>query len=588
MSKIGRLLSVNHAGLPRLPIPELGDTMTRYLASVRPLASDAEYNEQVGLVEAFTKGTGKELQQSLVARDAAQAALNERPFFHFENYWDDAYLCARCPNPVNISPFYIMQKPSQSTGVENAARFVHGALQWLVTARNGELKDDGGDMSQLAMFLGTTRIPQLVRDTLEFHADTSSHIVVQRSGKFYRVEVMKQGVPASVADLTATFNAIKQNATTDDTPCISSLTTEDRDVWANARTELISSSAANKNSIKDIDTALLMVALDHGQEDGPASTAKSLLHGTAPNATYKNRWYDKHQLVVDDAGNTGMIFEHSFSDGGSWNKAIGDFWPIVTGNHSLSPAATLPFQELSWEFSEKTMNSIKAAEVKLEKDIDEETQVAVVNWEEYGKDAIKQCKVSPDAFVQQAFQVAYQQVHGKPAATYEAAAMRGYFHGRTETIRSLTVEGNDFARSMARGEGSTEVLREKLVAAAKAQSGVARLAAGGQGIDRHLMSLKMEATEHNVVDSSDASLELFSSPLYAQSSTWTLSTSNVTSPFIDYFGFGAVTTHGYGLGYMTFNNRLPIHLSAFRSGETKVSDMADSVEDALRKMMKLF
>jgi Choline/Carnitine o-acyltransferase len=43
---------------------------------------------------------------------------------------------------------------------------------------------------------------------------------------------------------------------------------------------------------------------------------------------------------------------------------------------------------------------------------------------------------------------------------------------------------------------------------------------------------------------------LFTDPLFTRSSTWTLSTSNVTQPFLSSFGFGPVVSTGYGIGYL--------------------------------------
>ena len=33
--------------------------------------------------------------------------------FIFEEAWDDGYLAARCPNPININPFYTLKDHTQ-------------------------------------------------------------------------------------------------------------------------------------------------------------------------------------------------------------------------------------------------------------------------------------------------------------------------------------------------------------------------------------------------------------------------------------------------------------------------------------------
>ena len=51
--------------LPKLPIPELDHSMTRYLAALKPLQSPREHAESQQAVEAFLKSEGPELQERL-------------------------------------------------------------------------------------------------------------------------------------------------------------------------------------------------------------------------------------------------------------------------------------------------------------------------------------------------------------------------------------------------------------------------------------------------------------------------------------------------------------------------------------------
>lgn len=55
---------------------------------------------------------------------------------------------------------------------------------------------------------------------------------------------------------------------------------------------------------------------------------------------------------------------------------------------------------------------------------------------------IKTFKVSPDAFYQMAIQLAHYRQHKKFVLTYEPAMTRLFKKGRTETIRSCTIESS--------------------------------------------------------------------------------------------------------------------------------------------------
>jgi hypothetical protein len=57
-------------------------------------------------------------------------------------------------------------------------------------------------------------------------------------------------------------------------------------------------------------------------------------------------------------------------------------------------------------------------------------------------------KVSPDSFIQQALQLAWYRDQGYVTATYESASTRGFLHGRTETIRSVTSDSRAFVGAM--------------------------------------------------------------------------------------------------------------------------------------------
>lgn len=51
--------------LPKLPIPELDNTLTKYIAALKPLQSPREHAETKQAVEEFLKSDGPELQERL-------------------------------------------------------------------------------------------------------------------------------------------------------------------------------------------------------------------------------------------------------------------------------------------------------------------------------------------------------------------------------------------------------------------------------------------------------------------------------------------------------------------------------------------
>jgi carnitine O-acetyltransferase len=54
--------------------------------------------------------------------------------------------------------------------------------------------------------------------------------------------------------------------------------------------------------------------------------------------------------------------------------------------------------------------------------------------------------MSPDGWVQMSYQLAYYKLKGEARSTYESAMTKRFFHGRTETLRSVTNESVEFTR----------------------------------------------------------------------------------------------------------------------------------------------
>jgi hypothetical protein len=72
----------------------------------------------------------------------------------------------------------------------------------------------------------------------------------------------------------------------------------------------------------------------------------------------------------------------------------------------------------------------------------------VLIWDQYGTTWVKKyAKVSPDAFFQMSLQLAYYKIHKKVTATYETASTRQFLHGRTETIRTCSVDTKKLAEA---------------------------------------------------------------------------------------------------------------------------------------------
>jgi carnitine O-acetyltransferase len=98
------------ASLPHLPVPPLASTLSKYLETLRPHLSPAEYARSESIVRAFgASRQAEELQRRLEAQ--ARAAGSDEGVVvvnWLADWWNEtAYMAFREPVVVNVSYFYV-------------------------------------------------------------------------------------------------------------------------------------------------------------------------------------------------------------------------------------------------------------------------------------------------------------------------------------------------------------------------------------------------------------------------------------------------------------------------------------------------
>lgn len=94
-------------------------------------------------------------------------------------------------------------------------------------------------------------------------------------------------------------------------------------------------------------------------------------------------------------------------------------------------------------------------------------------FDEFGTDAIKAIKLSPDSFIQIAMQVTFYNLRREPPAHYESAALRRFINARTECIRSTCTESVEFAEMMLHDAERKTQKREMMIKAINAHKELA-------------------------------------------------------------------------------------------------------------------
>ncbi|RCH80081.1 hypothetical protein CU098_005363, partial [Rhizopus stolonifer] len=348
-------------------------------------------------------------------------------------------------------------------------------------------------------------------------------------------------------------------------PPIPLLTSWQRDKWAVARNHLLTLDPDHRDHLKTIEDALFAVALDdHSNGTAYPAWTKTAFCGHQQLGHGHNRWFDKSiTLLIENNGMCAMSGEHSPVDAVvvSW---IFDYMlkEPTPGEHSHRFIHPLSVSEPGGSFEHLVFRSDAVLDTYLAQAQEEANQVAelsdsnVLVFEDYGTDWIKKVgRVPPDAFYQMVLQLAYYRAHHQVTATYETAATRRYLRGRTETIRTLSMETKAFVEAFDVPDTTNKERYELLVKATTTHRLYTQTASDGYGCDRHLFSLRLLNADHQMYVNGRRETvpmhPIFTDPVFAESQHWRLSTSGLHAGIrLMGTGFGTVYHDGYGINYM--------------------------------------
>lgn len=156
----------------------------------------------------------------------------------------------------------------------------------------------------------------------------------------------------------------------------------------------------------------------------------------------------------------------------------------------------------------------------------------MVKFEGYGKNVMKAHKASPDAWAQMVKQLAFYRLNNRPPTVYESCQTRKFLLGRTEVIRSSSPESKAFCEAMISSSSSDLEREKKFREAVRRHIQYSTWAADGQGVDRHMFGLK------KLLKDGESMPEVFGDKVFAKSGHWELSTSQLSSNYLEGWGYG--------------------------------------------------
>ncbi|KAI6196786.1 Acyltransferase ChoActase COT CPT domain containing protein [Aphelenchoides besseyi] len=450
ISRFGPMLHSFQGALPHLPLPSLDSTLAKHLRSMRPILNDEEYNQLVEDSEKFRKGLGRRLQRYLVIK--SYLSVN-----YVTDWWEEfVYLRQRSPIMINSNYYGFDTLNENPTKIQaaRAANVVWGALLFRRLVERQEISPFAVAprikvpfcTMQYTRLFNSCRVPGEETDRFR-HWDEARHIAVYCRGCWFKLPIHNGKRLLEPPELQLAFQEILDSELlpAPGEERLAALTAGERTHWALTRRKFFGS-GVNKTSLQAIERAAFVVSLDdenvsYDPEDRSKLDrwAESLLHGNAHNI-----WFDKtFNLIVYPNGRVGVNAEHSFADA----SIVAHLMEYVllkdycvrgydeAGNCTGEAETVCHPERLKWALGDEVQNQAKFS------------------------------------------------------LTYEASMTRLFREGRTETVRSCTLETCDFVRAMLDPEQTREERLRLLRIAAERHQQLYRDAMCGQGIDRHLFAL---------------------------------------------------------------------------------------------------
>ncbi|XP_012938402.1 carnitine O-acetyltransferase [Aplysia californica] len=590
----GRTFSVQYS-LPRLPVPPLDQTLRKYLETVQPILTDDQLESTKQVVKRFQENEGPKLQALL--EDRAQNHVN-----WLSDWWKSvAYLEPRDPVVVNVSPGIYMPRQEyrgQKQMLEFASKFIAGILEYKSMLEDQTVPVDqlGGKplcMAQYYQLLNACRIPGLKKDTHVCVSPTDPnqprHINVIHNNHIFSVDVVGAGgKPLSIDQIRQQLEQCLNQSQVPAVP-VGILTSMDRGSWGHVYSQMVKDKA-NRASFENLQKSIFVVCLDgaYVPEEGISETdtgAAAMLHGLGSNNFSGNRWFDKTlQFIFNPDGHFGLNYEHTSAEGPALISFSDHALAYVERDIDPRVGATdvPPPKRLTFNFGDKTRLVINRGMEEVDSLVDD-VMLRTMWFKDYGKKFIKQQKLSPDAFMQQAFQLAYFKMYGQPCATYESGSLRRFQQGRTETIRSCSVASLAFTTAMEDEAVPVNKKAELLRKAVQAHRKYTDETVAGQGIDRHLLGLKLTALENGM----DIP-QLFMDLSFKENCHFRLSTSQVASKSSIVLNFGPVVPDGYGICYNPQEDQLVLSVSSYNnSPQTNSEDFSELLRQSFLQMQKV-
>ena len=585
--------------LPLMPVPSLNNTCHKLVDWAGPLLTKEELTKTKKVVEHFLQpgGTGEVLQNELTKWANQHTHSNwSAPV------WRALYLESRDSLVINSNVFYYLKSKLDEKACSQAniaAALIVSVYNFISLLDRKELsvdmqKDMPLCMNQYCNLFSSTRIAQLGTDELKV-TSSRKHIVAMHNQRIYKIDILdEKGSIRSPSAIESDLNCILSISGKGQN--IGVLTTMQRDDWAESRADLLQVSANNREAMTAIEDAAFALCLDENTPEEITEVSKQLLHGDG-----QDRFFDKSlQFIAFKNGKTGVNFEHTGVDGSVMLRLIGYLydtidkvsfdkkgsWDEKCSSAKAKKLLTPEVKEIKFDLDDALVQMIRAAADAFCQHT-ANTQTKVLNFNQFGKNQIKQFGVSPDAFVQVALQLAEHKLYGKCYSAYEAVMTRTFLDGRLDVLYTVSPESMAFIHNMRDPDCSSQTKIDSLIKATRVHVERANECRFGHGVYTHLLALKYHYKAVGRDIGIDTLPEIFTDKGYQALTHSVVCTSTTSEYGVDLAGYGPIVDDGYGIRYFKRNDSICFNMTSRTDMQSKLEQMRAYIGQSLLEMADL-
>ncbi|MCH9613230.1 MAG: hypothetical protein SP1CHLAM54_02280 [Chlamydiia bacterium] len=511
--------------LPKLPLPDLSQTLNGWYTSVAPLLSADQQEETKALMSTFRTGVGCTAQAGL--REYDRTVTN-----YTTEAWIEKYLQTSAPLHTKDSWVGIGTNPKTTEPLKELALRIAGEREFRRLVQTDTLPPFYmGDtkrpvivcMDQMKRLHGVSRLPGEREDSMRVTPD-SHHVILMIKEQLFRIDFeADDGTPFTHQQIYTQICAANYAAQTSNQPPVGRLTAlPRRDVYP--LYEVLKT--ANAASVKTVETAMSVYSFDADVEPADNHAAADMLF-----MNQHNRWF--HAGADRAFGKNGLgggVHEHTYTEATAaaqqhtWIEGfVKQHNRVRLEDSDGSTVAALPF----------TVTSAVSSAIEA---VPERHDAFKVHCERMpiNRSSLKKLHWSPDAVLQMAILLTYYRLTGRLTSVYESGMTRLFAEGRTETINTSSAAAKTFVESP-----SLDALR----AACDIHKDTTTQALDGKGAFRHLSVLKWH------MERAGLDISFFESEAWKISQKMEISSS--TTPTRDAMGgFPPPSDTGIGCSYI--------------------------------------